>query len=197
MSIQWSLELVTPPTSEPVTTAEVKDHLRVDTADDDTDIDRKIVAARLWAEEFTGRSFMATTWRLYLSDWPTAIQLPRPPLTTLTSVSYIDTAGATQTLTTEHLTNTASEPAVITEAFGESWPSLRNNQYNSVIVEYVAGYASAANVPGPIKQAIKARAASLYEFREDVLAGQAVSGLPAVAERLLWPFRTFTEVPWL
>lgn len=198
MHIEWSLELDTVPSSEPVSLQEVKDHLRIDTSSDDDDLARKIAEARTWAEEFTRRSFMPTTWKLYLSAWPRAIQLFRAPLSSLTSITYIDTAGDSTVLDSSiFLTNAVAEPAIITEAWQQQWPSLRNNQYNSIIIEYIAGYANAASVPDPIKQAIKAKVASLYEFREDSISGQAVSSMQDVGERLLWPYRTFMEVPWL
>lgn len=189
--IDWSLKLETAPTSEPVTISEVKDHLRVDTGDDDTDLGRKIAAARQWVEEFTGRSLMVTTWKLYLSDWPVAIQLPNPPMKTLTSILYLDTGGTEQTLGTEvYITNSVAEPAVIREAYSKSWPALRNRQYNSITVEYIAGYASASAVPQAIRQALILRVQAAYD-------DPAANELNDAAAKLLWPYRTFQEVPWL
>ena len=134
---------------------------------------------------------MATTWKLYLSDWPRAIQLPNPPLTTLTSIKYLDTGGTEQTLDTSvYLTNTVAEPAVIREAFSQTWPSLRNAQWNSITVEYIAGYASASVVPQAIRQALILRVQAAYD-------DPAADGLNDAAARLLWPYRTFLEVPWL
>jgi len=45
-----SLVITVEPAEEPVTTAEAKDHMRVDTSDDDTLIDGLITASRLYAE---------------------------------------------------------------------------------------------------------------------------------------------------
>lgn len=201
MPIEWSIEESTAPTVEPVSLTEVKNHLRVDTTADDDDLTLKLAAARRYVEQVTGRALMGTTYKLYLSAWPSCIQLPYPPLSSLTSVKYIDTGGTEQTLSSAYYTtNTVAAPARIVEAYGYSWPSLRNNQWNSITIEYVAGYSTTSDtstVPDPLKQAILAYVATMYEFREDVAMGGSKVQVPEVVDRLIWPYRTFWEVPWL
>lgn len=64
--------LVTPPSTEPVTLAEAKLHLRIETAmtDDDTYISALITAARQSAETITRRAFIIQVWRLVLDAFP-------------------------------------------------------------------------------------------------------------------------------
>lgn len=64
--------LVSGPASEPVTLAEAKLHLRVETGmtDDDTLISALIVAARQVAETITRRALITQTWRLVLDQFP-------------------------------------------------------------------------------------------------------------------------------
>ena len=61
-----SLQLITPPAIEPVTLAEAKAHLKVDTTDDDTLITSLIAAARARAEWHTRRAFITQGWMLWL-----------------------------------------------------------------------------------------------------------------------------------
>ena len=65
-----SLQLVTPPTGEPVSLAEAKLHLRVDVDDDDALIGSIISAARQAAETLTGRQLITSRWKLVLDAFP-------------------------------------------------------------------------------------------------------------------------------
>jgi hypothetical protein len=85
-----------------------------------------------------------------------------------------------------------SEPARIRLADGQTWPSLQSDRINAIQITYVAGYASAYQVPAGIRHAIKLLAGDLYENREGQL--QLGGGLSRVEEnptlaRLLWKFR--------
>jgi uncharacterized phiE125 gp8 family phage protein len=64
--------LVTPPASEPVSLAEAKLHLRVETGmtDDDTLISALIVAARQVVETITRRALITQVWKLVLDQFP-------------------------------------------------------------------------------------------------------------------------------
>ena len=60
------LQLVIPPAEEPVSLAEAKQHLRVDSGDDDLLIGSLISAARQAAETKTGRQLITARWKLLL-----------------------------------------------------------------------------------------------------------------------------------
>jgi hypothetical protein len=64
--------LITPPAAEPVTLAEAKLHLRVETGftDDDALITAMITAARARAETVTRRAFVSQVWKLVLDQFP-------------------------------------------------------------------------------------------------------------------------------
>ena len=161
---------VTPPASEPVTTAEFKAWSRITTSADDTLILALIATAREWAEAYTDRSFINTTYDYSLNSFAGIIRLPRSPLSSITSVKYVDTAGTTQTLSSSvYRVDTAREPGSVTLEYGQTWPSVRSVT-NNVIVRFVAGYgATATSVPERVKSAIKHYAADMYEHREAVL----------------------------
>lgn len=186
-----SLKLITAPESEPITLAEAKAHLRVSGSDDDALISALIVAARQGAEHITGRALMPQTWELALDEFGEVIELPRPPFSAMSSVKYIDADGALQTMAeAAYLLDTHSEPARLMPAYGESWPSTRD-QANAVLIRYQAGYAGAATVPQEIKSWMLLRVGMLYENRESVAAGVTLAEVPFV-DRLLDAYRTWS-----
>lgn len=65
-----SIVLISAPTAEPITLAEAKLHLRVDTTDDDVLITDLIMSAREYAEDFQGRAFITQIRELVLDNWP-------------------------------------------------------------------------------------------------------------------------------
>lgn len=86
------LVLQTAPTTEPVTTAEAKTHLRVTTSDDDTYIGTLITVARRHVETITGRALINQTWDYFLDNFPPGdkIVIPLPRLSSVTTVKYTD-----------------------------------------------------------------------------------------------------------
>lgn len=190
-----ALKLITPPTAEPVSLQEAKLHLRLiaDPADtsvhpDDDLIRSLIVAARQGAEHLTGRALMPQTWELALDSFEDEIRPPNPPLVSVTSVKYTDTAGAEQTLDpSAYKVDDYSEPARLVPAYGTTWPAMRSEP-NAVRVRYTAGYQDAAAVPAQVRSWILLRVGTLYEHREDVAAGITVGETPFVGG-LLDPYR--------
>lgn len=155
-------------TVEPVTLAEAKLHLRetLVSTDNDTYIESLITAARLACEEAIQRTLITTTWTLTLDGFPDAIRLPYPQIIAVSSVSYIDEAGDTQTLDPQdYIVDTKSEPGFIVPAVDVTWPTTQD-RINAVTVVYTAGYgASATSVPKTIKHWIKLAVSDLYDNR--------------------------------
>ncbi|MFT0532265.1 head-tail connector protein [Castellaniella hirudinis] len=185
-----SLKVITPPATEPVTLTEAKLHLRVDGNDENALITSLIVAARQGAEHMTGRALMPQTLELSLDDFAPEIQLPRPPLTSVTSVSYVDGGGVMQVLdSSAYAVNDHGQAASLVPAFGTSWPQARD-QVSSVLIRYQAGYASASDVPQAIKSWMLIRIGTLYEHRQAVVTGVSVSSIPGI-DRLLDAYRVY------
>lgn len=167
-----ALHLVTAPTFEPVSRAEAKLHLRVDTTTDNPLIDGLILAALQHAEAFTMRAFPARTYDLKLDAFPCrsvhdafySIWLPKPPALSVTSVTYLDTDGVSQTWDSgDYVTDLPSGPVAgpgrIYPAYGESYPSTRDIG-NAVTVRFVAGYGgnSPATISGITRSSATATA---------------------------------------
>ncbi len=178
---------VTPPAVEPLTLQEVKDHLRVDHVNDDSLIEPMIKGARMFAEGATRRALITQTWDWLLDAFPAwTLTVPMPPLQSITSITYIDTDGNSQTLAaSEYRVDTSTEPGRITPAFSKVWPVTRAVT-GAVTVQFIAGYGLAAqDVPHEIRLAMQEHIGHWYEHRESVMVGTNVVKMPLTAERLL------------
>jgi uncharacterized phiE125 gp8 family phage protein len=163
-----ALKLITAPTAPAVTLEEAKAHLRVEGADEDALITAMVVAAEQAAEQATGRALMPQVWQLTLDAFPSALELTRVPVASVTSIKYLDATGADQTLAdTEYSLGNLDDYDVarVIPAFGKSWPGARSDT-NSVRVVYAAGYEDASKVPESIKAWIKLQVGAMYENRE-------------------------------
>ena len=117
-----SLEVSSAASIDPLTTAEAKTHMRVDTSDDDTYIASLISAATQYAQDRTNRQFINATFKLRLDGFiSTQLWIPRAPLSSVTSVQYVDENEATQTLSTDlYKVDTQALPGRIRIADGSS-----------------------------------------------------------------------------
>jgi uncharacterized phiE125 gp8 family phage protein len=196
------LKLVAPPEVEPVTLAEAKAHLRLDTDADDAYVSALIAAARERVELFLRRALITQTLEYTLDGFPanrsfiysiSAIDMPRPPLQSVDAIRYVDTAGNTRVLASGDYVVDASSSEVgrVALAWNRFWPITRDS-INSVVIRFVAGYGdSPEDVPQAIRQGILIEVSNLYENREDIAAGQSVSVI-SLSERLLWPYRALS-----
>ena len=159
-----ALAVTVPPTSEPLTLGELKTALQVLHSADDAEITAMGIAAREYVERYTGRQLMTATYTLTMCGFPCGgFDLPRPPLASVTSITYVDGDGATQTVATSvYAVDTGHEPGRVNLKYQQQWPVARS-QENAVTVTYVAGYASAALVPATLKQAIKMLVRKQYD----------------------------------
>jgi uncharacterized phiE125 gp8 family phage protein len=140
-----------------------------------------IPSARNAAETITRRALLPQTWDLVLDRFPQwELIVPKPTLQSITSISYVDTLGVTQTLAaSEYLVDVKSEPGRITPAFGKVWPSTRW-QTGAVTVRFVAGYADVASVPACVKNWMLLRIRTLWDNRKQlVIDSSGLVELPA------------------
>lgn len=189
------LKLATPPASEPVSLAEAKEQLRIDHSDEDGFITGLIEAARLYFEEAARRAFITQTWRLSLDEWPDdsdEIELPRPPLQSVTSVVYTDEDGnATTWSTDDYIVDTDSEPGRIVLASNKNWPGVTLYPANPIQITFVAGYGNdSTDVPATYRQGIKLLIGHWYENREATVEA-TVKKIPLAADSLIWLNRAY------
>lgn len=182
-------------TVEPLTVAEAKQYLRLETDADDSLIQDLISAARMVCEGLCDRSFVTTTWRLTLDylplatiggtigpavfgfSWPTgsrafddgSIMLPMPPLISLQSILYLDQGGTTRSLDVSDgspdVIVSPGTPGRISAGYGRFFPFTRPG-IAAVAITYTAGYGPTADdVPRNIKAAVRLLVNHYYEHR--------------------------------
>ena len=124
-----------------------------------------ITGARQYAEQELRRYLITQTVDAYFHKFPDGC-FYLPPLQTVSSITYVDLDGVTQTLDTDqYLVDDVSIPARIEPIYGATWPSTRD-QMSAVKVRFVAGYGTAGDVPECIKLWMRIRIKTLWDQRD-------------------------------
>lgn len=191
------IKLITGPAIEPVSISEVKTSARIDGTEFDTQATLAIAAMRSQAEARMARCLITQTLELILDDFPAGeIDLIMPDVLSITSVKYIDTTGAEQTLI--NTAYTLGEDSINADLFwlylapNTSWPATQGIA-NAVRIRFTAGYGpAAADVPNDIRLWIIAHAVQILQS-PDGYVEQKFSPLPYV-DRLLHPHIIYRSV---
>lgn len=181
---------ITAPAVPPVSLAEAKAHLRVDSTDEDALITGLVASATAHLDGYTGilgRAVVTQTWRLDVDEFPIdAIDLPLTPVQSVTSVVYIDRDDVAQTLDpTLYDLVTRAGTTRVERPRTSLWPATARRP-DAVRVTFVVGDA-VADVPAPIKSAALLIVGDLYHNRE-AAGPQALAPNPAV-HALIAPYR--------
>lgn len=146
------------PYEEPVTLGEVKRHLRVMHSDLDTEIRSLIREARDWFERTHGKTLrLAVTRTTAWGCWPSGPIYPAfPPLKSVTSITYYDTANSSQTLASSNYDTITSTylPPFIDWSKDAVLPDTYDRP-DAITLTYVTGWASRDTIPDAARQAIK------------------------------------------
>lgn len=161
---------------------EAKAHLRVSGSEEDSLIASYIQAAAGRCGAYLGRSLASQTVDVFFSGFPPgrcALELPAPPLQSVTWVKYRLESGSEVTLNTDvYQVVTATEPGMLVLAAGGQWPADALGPALPVTVRMVAGYTS---MPDALRQAMRWEVGQMYEIREGVVDGAVRA--PAVVPR--------------
>ena len=112
------------------------------------------------------------------------IRLPRPPLQSVSSITYLDVTGVQQTLDPSlYLVDVASDPGRVTPSFEQLWPFTRA-QISAVSIHFTAGYGTSSQVPKIALRAMRLLIGHWYLYRELVTAG-APQPIPAGVDALI------------
>jgi uncharacterized phiE125 gp8 family phage protein len=164
-----------------ISTAELKKHLRVTHALEDTLIEAARLAAISYVENYCNvllGSYSATG---YLRSWRLA-SFPLGPVTAVGDVKYQDTTDTEQTLssTLVHY-DIQREPAQI---YFHDTPSVEEYSLTPINVSFTAGFAP-ADIPETIISAIKLIVGHLYDMRTDEVTGTITTRIKLGTDALL------------
>lgn len=162
-----AIKLITDAVEEPVTRAEAALFMRYTGSLQNDVIDSQIKAATRYVQNWCNCQLVNATFDYYTDSFCDVIKLPNSPLSSVTSVKYLDLDRTEQTLaTTYYGTDTISPIPNIYRKYNQTWPNTLPEK-NSVYIRYVAGYgADATSVPEQYKQLIKTIVAEMFEHRE-------------------------------
>lgn len=170
----------------PITVARLKTRLRIDDTAEDAEITAWLNGAisMIDGPNGIGYAMMTQSWQKSMDCFPSTIVLPGAPIKSVTSITYIDTAGTEQTLdSADYRVDLTREPVRITPAYGTAWPSTRDVT-GAVVVEYVVGEADSADVPADLVDAVTLIAGHRFRNREAV-ANSSLKELPLGVQNIL------------
>lgn len=181
--------LLTAPTAEPVTPAEVKVSARIDADITAFDllIPMYITAAREQAEQETERCLMPQTWRAELDGWDWEVTLKASPFIELTGIEYHDGTGWVPAPANRYEPLLSMEGKVVLARTNEPAAVLAAKAGARVRVTYSAGYGTA--LPKSAKQWIIAQASHWVNHPE--AANERALTVSPFLDRLLDPLRTW------
>lgn len=186
-----ALVLTSAPTTEPVSLADVKAHLRIEGATEDVVLSSLLLTSRLHIETALGLALTAQCWTLSLDDWPASgiVHLPIRPLLSVDAVRVLPGSGAPTLLhPSTYVVDTGGWRGRIVRAWGSEWPRP-GKAANGIEIDMTAGFGSAArDVPAPIRQALLMLVAHWYERRDPVEIGSREASIPGAVSSLLAPF---------
>lgn len=176
--MSYKIVVVTPAAAEPITAAEANNQLRIADGDDDDHRDMLISIARDKAEKYCNRYFTEQTIKIVFDGGfdVNKIDLPFPDLASVSSITYIDSENAQQTVT--GYTLYPDEQVIYPD---DSFPTGAKSYTVEVVTGVPAEY-------GGAKIGILMLLTDLYELRNESVIGFSVANNPAVCNSL-YPYR--------
>jgi uncharacterized phiE125 gp8 family phage protein len=175
--------------AEPITTAYLKNYLRIGFDTDDDTITSVLKSARQLVEKYIEQALVSKNYKAYFysfEEWDVVnyyykLELPISPVTTVTAVKIVAVDG-TETATTDFTTTGLDEKTITVP--------IALNLAGSVGVGYIVEYTAFNDaIDEPIKDAICKLAGELYENRQDSAVDVSISALPFDVKRILNVYR--------
>lgn len=164
-------KIITYPTFEPITVADVAEYLRVDNVLADTPLlEALITTGRQYLEQYLNRYIAEQTVETARTGWSKEMTLSSP-VQSVTSIKYLDEDGVERTLASnQYVVDTYSEPAKITPAHEVTYPNLYAVE-NNVKIRFVSGFTTGSSpddhpMPQTLKFAMMLIIGDLYANRE-------------------------------
>lgn len=172
------------PTALAVNLEDLKDHLRVTSAEEDALVRMYAQAAAQLFEAKTRRRLINRTAVLYLEDFPMdcddlGVELPFAPVSAISSVQYYDTAGVLTTWdSSNYLLDAARILPRLVLAPTKTFPVVQDGRPDGVQITFTAGYgASYSSIPDGVRFAVFLLAAHFFRNRSPV-TGVSMAEVP-------------------
>lgn len=178
------------PALEPVSLADAKEHMRIDTGDEDSLILALIVAARSHVEAVTGVTMIHQTFRQYFSTWPgREVVLSRFPVVRVEAVTSYDRQGGAHDATAA-ATGPMPMQRPATLSLDTSSLAVPEPGYNGIEIDFVAGFGETSiDVPGELRRAVMMLVSHWYEFRGAIAPHHQAVSVPDGFDALISPHR--------
>jgi len=177
------LKIVTPAATPVVTDAQVQGWLNL--TPEEMTLHAEVIniiraTATESAQQATGIQLMQAQYDLYLPVLTAKRVLPLPPLLSVDEVSYTDAEGATQTVThsQELEADMGFGACFIDQANLPELLDYATNLQHPAKIRFTAGHATAAEINPMIIAGILKHIATLFDHRENLIAGSSLHELP-------------------
>jgi len=183
-NLTW--KVTTKPAVEPIEASDVKLYARIDGSSEDTLIESFIAAVRGATEKYLGRALISQTITVSLDSWPRSpIELPRPPLISITEVRTIGEDLSESVYSADYYyAQIKKEPGELIVKFEKSDPCNTDRYFGGYEIEFIAGYGTSADdVPNAIKLGMIMWAADIYENRVPIAEP------PGIVQTIMAPYR--------
>jgi uncharacterized phiE125 gp8 family phage protein len=162
--------LITPATFHALEPAMIMDtpELRIVNTDENLIVADLIDAAVEAYEEHTGQALRLSTWDLYIDEFPgngDPIEIPKAPLDSVEAITYQDSTGIEQTLSSATYVVDATNQRQLGRvwlASSATWPATYD-QKNAIKIRFDAGFADPNSIPAIIKRGLLLKIQELYD----------------------------------
>lgn len=186
------LKKLSGPAEEPISVAELKSYLRINTSADDAMLLSFITSARDYIERTLGRILVNQTWQQTMDRFPAdifndaglqdgitegalseflvpnrSIDILLAPLVSVQSIKTYDDSNTEYTMpTTDYYVDTDHDKGRVSLTNDSTWPTTFLRPTSGIKISFTAGYgANASFVPPLLKQAVIDLAGHFYETR--------------------------------
>lgn len=187
--------VVVEPPMPVVTWDEADMHLRLDGDEEQRPLVERLIAVATAAIDgpagWLGRAIGLQILEAYLPGFgDSGIKLPYPPISSISSISYVGAAGSLVSLPFDAFEQRGER---VHPAWPSAWPAAawRGAAAEVVRIRYQAGYEA---VPEPIRQAILLMVGDMYRFRttaSDMSVTPTAIPMSVTVNGLLQPYRVY------
>ncbi|CAK9097102.1 Uncharacterized protein SCF082_LOCUS45562, partial [Durusdinium trenchii] len=158
-----ALTITTPADTLPISVSDLKAHMRITHSADDDYITDLAWMAYAWIEREADITISETAYSLVMSEFDPVVILPKPPVSSVDSVSYYDSDNESQSLsegTDFYLVNSTKQAAMLTPV--ERWPSVYSRP-DAITISFTC---ESDPVPHQVSHLMRLLVSNAYEFRE-------------------------------